>query len=828
MKKTAFAAATLICTLSAQAASPNFLVILLDDAGWRDLGFTGNTYIETPNLDRLAEQSIQFPTAYATHPFCAPSRQSLVTGQWPARTAWTQRSEVAHPDAPRGAAAYAAAGAYAWSGRPLEFTSLAEALKGAGYATAHIGKWHFGEVKARVTPESEGFDVNFGGGQGVGAVKNFFAPYQGMPGNVEAPEGEYLTDRLTQETIDFIRDHKTEPFYVQLWHYAPHTPIMAPEKIVQKYRKKREALGDNSLNPTYAAMIDVVDQGVGRIFQTLEKLGLADNTVILFASDNGGVQSLGSVPVTSMLPLRGHKQVMYEGGVREPMFIHWPGVTAGSVCGETVSMIDFYPTILDLAGVPLPDQPVDGVSLVPLLKGESMPSLSDRPLFWYNVTHGITDEGETFQPVAAVRKGQWRLIKNFEKPLELYDLSSDAGESNNLAESHPEKAAELEKLLDHWLSDTGVVVPTKNPAYDPDYVIPRQVDSLPEGYEVSKVWKLDNASCGWQAARMIKTSFHDGAMRLQEEGGYPEIRSEALSGLPAGRYAVQLELNVPTSGRIRMAWRENGARGGDIEFFPQRDGQWHTLTAVFEAEAPLAGLRLAAPTHLKETGHYNPETQPNWIEVRSVKLLSGPAAENEPAASTSHFQPSPNALVFDDFNRAEIGPGWKCDTDGVWKIQNGRLVAEIYHGKPKPVLYNTNAESGPGTVLSATCTLNTPNRTGFVGLAAHYQSPEEQYIFRFNGEGTVQFLGANGRNAILTKNHAFMHLPGTSYRLSLRETVPDQFELEIKEVETGRTVFSETVSDSSQRYRGGFGGVYNSAGSLAFDDFQLVRNGEVK
>ncbi len=811
--------ATLMLTLTARAAPPNFLVILLDDAGWHDLGFTGNTFAETPNIDRLAAQSVQFPTAYATHPFCAPSRQSLVTGQWPARTAWTQRSEVEDPDAPRGGPAYAAAGAHAWSGRPLEFTSLAEALKGAGYATAHIGKWHFGEVKARVTPESEGFDVNFGGGQGVGAVKNFFAPYEGLPGDVDAPDGEYLTDRLTQEAINFIRDHKSGPFFVQLWHYAPHTPIMAPEKVVQKYRKKRTQLGDGSLNPTYAAMIDVVDQGVGRIVQTLEKLGLAENTVILFASDNGGVESLGSVPVTSMLPLRGHKQVIYEGGVREPMFIHWPGVTAGSVCGETVSMIDFYPTVLDLAGAPLPTgQPVDGVSLVPLLKGEAMPSLEERPLFWYNVTHGVTDDGDTFQPVGAVRKGPWRLVKNFEKPLELYDLSTDVGESINLAQSHPEKTAELEKLLDGWLADTGVVTPTANPAYDPDYVIPRQVDALPKGYEVSRAWKLDSASCGWKPARMIQTSFADGAMRLQADGIYPEITTTDVSGLPAGRYAVQVELNVPTSGRVRLAWRGQGRDKGDIEFFPQRDGEVHTLTAVFEAEEPLAQLRFAAPTHLNVTGHYDPNTQPDWIEVLSIKLLhiqqSADMAGGTPAIQG-------DARVLDSFNGSKIGADWKCDTDGVWKIMNGQLTAEIFRGSPKPVLYNTKAETGSGYELSATCILNTPNRTGFIGLATHYQNPNDQYVFRYNGEGTVQFLEANGRHAALNEVNAFAHVPGTPYRLSIREPEPYQFELEIKEAGSGKTVFSKAVTDSRRLYSGGFGGVYNSAGSMAFDDFKL-------
>jgi len=614
-------------TFSAQSESDrplNIISILLDDAGWRDTGYAGNDFIETPNLDRLAGQGVRFTTAYATHPFSAPSRQSVLTGQWPARTAWMQRSEVSNPDAPQGAPPFAAAGTRAWSKRIPEFTSIAQALKTKGYATAHIGKSH---VHFNLTMREMGFDFAFGDAPMVGAVKNFFAPYEGLPGNVQAPLGEYLTDRLTQEAIDFIQKHKDEPFYVQLWHYAPHTPIMAPEPVVEKYRRKREQLGDMSLNPTYAAMMDVVDQGVGRIVETLEKLGLAENTAVLFTSDNGGVERLGSVPVTSMAPLRGHKQLTYEGGVRVPMFIRWPGVTTGLVCGEVVSIMDFYPTVLELAGVPYPDQPKDGVSLVPLLKGETMPSLRERPLFWYNVTSGITDAGDPFQPVAAIRKGDWRLVKNFEKHLELYELSSDPGETLNLAHSHPEKTAEFERLLDDWLTDTGVVTPTANRFYDPDYVIPRQVDTLPAGYEEGRSWTLDSAGCGWSPARMVKTEFVGGVMRMQAAGNYPEIKSGALFGLPPGKYAVQVELNVPTSGRIRMAWKEEESRGGNIEFFPQRDGQWHTLTAVFEAKGAINELRLAAPTHLETTGHYDPGTQPDWIQVRSIKLFSGSAVE---------------------------------------------------------------------------------------------------------------------------------------------------------------------------------------------------------
>lgn len=276
----------LVCSAHADDSKPNIVVVLLDDAGWRDVGFMGNDYIETPVMDRLAAEGMAFTNAYATHPFCAPTRQSMISGQWPARTAWMQRSEVANPDSPRKGREFSPSTAWTWTQRHPEFISLAEALGDAGYATAHIGKWHFG-LQADVSPESEGFHKNFGGAVNVGAVKDFFAPFAGLPGKVESTPGEYLTDRLTDEAIQFIREHRASPFFVQLWHYAPHTPIQAPEEVVRKYREKRNKLGDHGLNPTYAAMMDRIDQGIGRLLAALEEMGLRENTVILLTSDNG-------------------------------------------------------------------------------------------------------------------------------------------------------------------------------------------------------------------------------------------------------------------------------------------------------------------------------------------------------------------------------------------------------------------------------------------------------------------------------------------------------------------------------------------------------------
>ena len=614
-------------SLAATSTPPNFIVILLDDAGWRDMGFTGNNFIQTPNIDRLARQGVIFENAYATHPFCSPSRQSMITGQWPARTAWIRRDELSDPEQRHSAPPFSPAGAPAWTRECPEFTSIAEALKGAGYKTGHVGKWHFGIPDSGIEPETVGFDVNFGGSNTVGAVGSFFAPYEGLPGGVDAPPGEYLTERLTDEAIAFIKANRDRPFFLQLWHYAPHDPIQAPAEVVAKYRKKRAELGDPSLNPTYAAMIDVVDQGVGRIVETLEALGLADKTVILFTSDNGGVASLGSVPVTSLEPLRGQKGFTYEGGVRVPMFIYRPGTGAGGTTFESpVSIMDFYPTILELAGVALPEgQPSDGTSLVAAWQDEPRPDLAERPLFWHNIVSAVSDSGEVYQPVSAVRRGPWRLVHNFERPPELYNLEDDPGEKRNLAEAHPSILGELQKLLEAWWEDTGVARPTANPKFDPKYVIPRQLPpaEVPGDLREVKSWDFTAPNTRWQPTRMVKTENTDGALRMSSDGVYPEIATQDVRDLPPGVYYLEVTLRVPTSGRIRAAW-SGASESGSIEFYPERDGKSHKLTAVFQTHETMSGLSLAGPTHLHVTGHFDPETQPDYVDIERIRLLTQP------------------------------------------------------------------------------------------------------------------------------------------------------------------------------------------------------------
>ena len=836
--------------LPAAESPPNILVILLDDAGWRDVGYAGNSFIETPNIDRLAAEGMQFNLAYSSHPFSAPSRQSMITGQWPARTAWLQRNEAANPDAPRDAKPFIPYGAPPWTKRRPEFTSLAEALKTGGYTTGHIGKWHFGIPKqAGIIPENEGFDFSFGGDNITGAVLNHFAPFEGLPGNVSSTPGEYLTDRLTEETIQFIRQNKDKPFYVQLWHYAPHTPIMAPEEVVEKYRKKRQQMKDDSLNPTYAAMIDVVDQGVGRIRAELEKLGLDDRTVIIFTSDNGAQIALGSIPVTSVAPFRGEKLMVYQGGVREPLIIHWPGVTkAGMVSDEMVCNIDFYPTILNIAGVPFPDsQPVDGKSLVPLLKTGVQPELKDRSLFWYNVNGEARYDGDRIFPVASVRKGSWRLVKNFGRPIELYDMENDISEQVNLAEQNPDCVSVLEQELNDWLADTGIVTPTVNPSYNPDYIVPHQIaaEEIPSGAQVVREWKFSNNMGKWSNARMVKTEVKNGILRMQSDGLYPEILTSDLSGLPSGVYIIQLELNIATSGRIRFAWKDQGGAGENIEFFPRRDGTWHTLSAIFQSTDSPVSFRFAAPTNLRFTGLYDPKTQPDYIEVKAIRLLSvssdsAVVAESKPAASSTK-----TIVFFDDFNRSDvagtvtgerIGAGYTAASSDnrAFAIKRGKVIPAgagkdnvLYHSKIK-----TENSGDRMFTLSVDITPQSDQFKPNLGLAFNVQNDGDFYALRIGSDDlSWQFLRRKYGAAPSGKTGAFgagdfgKLERGVEYTLTVSSSRPYAFEFELRKKSNGALIGSGKAVDDLRLYQDGLGGIYfsNSVGGSQFDNLKILR-----
>jgi arylsulfatase A-like enzyme len=435
---------------AAPSRPPNFIFILADDLGWRDLGCQGSRFYETPNLDRLAREGMRFTQAYSACTVCSPTRACILTGKYPARlhiTDWI----------PGHARPYAKLRVPDWTMHlPLEAANLARVLKPAGYATASIGKWHLGGRD--FWPEQQGFDLNLAGCE-RGQPPSYFSPYK-IPTLPDGPVGEFLTDRECAEALKWIEQQRDQPFFLYLPHHAVHTPLMGKTNVVAKYAAKARP-DSPPHNPTYAALVESVDDSVGRILQKLEELGLAANTVIFFTSDNGG---LVLNQVTSNLPLRAGKGSAYEGGVRVPLIIKWPGrARPGSVCDVPVISADFFPTVLEMAGLkPPPGAAVDGESLVPLLRESG--GLKRNSLYWHYPHYH--PGGAT--PYSALRQGDWKLIEFLEDDhVELYNLKADIGEQNDLAKTMPEKAAQLRQQLHAWRRRVGAQMPTPNPDYDP-------------------------------------------------------------------------------------------------------------------------------------------------------------------------------------------------------------------------------------------------------------------------------------------------------------------------------------------------------------------------
>jgi arylsulfatase A len=450
---------------NASLSRPNFVFILADDLGWVDLGCYGSDLHETPNIDKLAGQGMRFTDAYATAPVCSPTRASIMTGKCPARlhmTIWYEAS--ANPPRNRKLIPPVTRG-----NLPHEQVTIAEVLKDAGYFTAHVGKWHLGD--AGHYPQTQGFDVNIGGTL-WGAPATFFYPYSGsqryggefryVPHLEFGAEGEYLTDRLTDEALLVMDKAKDKPFYLNLCYHTVHTPIEGIPELVEYYKNKVKPCMHHQ-NYEYAAMVHSLDENVGRIMDRLDQLGIADNTIVVFFSDNGGyINKFNQKVVTSNYPLRSGKGSLYEGGIREPLIIRWPGVTkAGGVCSVPVSSIDFYPTFLEitsLAGDSKHNTNMDGISLVPPLKNPAA-KLKREALFWHYPHYYPTTT-----PVSAIRQGDLKLLEYFEdNHIELYNLSNDIGERNDLAKQMPEKAMELRKHLDAWRKAVNAQMPTKKP-----------------------------------------------------------------------------------------------------------------------------------------------------------------------------------------------------------------------------------------------------------------------------------------------------------------------------------------------------------------------------
>jgi arylsulfatase A-like enzyme len=509
---------TIVCFLILNACQtkeeepqkPNILFILADDLGYHDLNCMGSNFYETPNIDRIANEGTVFTNGYAACQVCSPSRASIMSGKFPARhgiTDWIgartgeewrkqgRHNQLLPPE-------------YVHN-LPHEYVTLPEALKEAGYKTFFAGKWHLGSKGS--WPEDHGFDINKGGWD-VGSPRGgFFAPWEN-PNLESGPDGQNLSMRLAKETVNFMKENQDTSFFAFLSFYAVHAPIQTTEAKWAKYRAKAEELGIAETgfemghflpirqvqdNPVYAGLVEAMDDAVGEVLNALDEMGLDENTIVIFTSDNGGVAA-GDAFATSNKPLRAGKGYQYEGGIREPFFIKIPGMEGGQKNTTPVTGTDFYPTLLELAGADLrPEEHNDGMSLVPVLNGGSLP---ERPLIWHYPHYG----NQGGEPSSIIRLGKWKLIHYYEDGREeLYNLKTDLKETTDLADENPELVTELSEQLFEMLNEMSARYPEKDPQWtqeaEEEYlkhivnvVWPRvenqRMQYLSEGFEPGNNW----------------------------------------------------------------------------------------------------------------------------------------------------------------------------------------------------------------------------------------------------------------------------------------------------------------------------------------------------
>lgn len=462
-----FGFACLFASACAANRPPNIIVVLIDDMGAMDLGCQGSLYFKTPNIDRLASRGVRFTQGYAACAVCSPTRAAILTGQYPSRLGITDWIRGDYVKDRRPAELVELPG---YTGEPHqrlacpanvhqlphEAVTLAERLQSRGYATGYIGKWHLGDEG--FLPTEQGFDINYGG-YGYGQPPSYFDPYstrklpRGIPTLVPRSRGEYLTDREAAEAVRFIEQNKDQPFYLHLAHHAVHTPIQAKPELIGPYRQPDQS----EQNAAYAAMVQSVDEAMGRVLQTLEALDLTHRTVIVFTSDNGGLDQDGQP--TDNAPLRSGKGFPYEGGLRVPFILSWPGVTeAGTTSAVPVISMDVFATALDAAGLSSDGPALDGVSLARLLHRPP----ESRTLYWYFPHYRYNDVG----PYAVVREGNAKLIHYFDtEKTELYNLADDPREQHDVSSEQADKVRELSAKLKTWMRETNARELKSNPIY---------------------------------------------------------------------------------------------------------------------------------------------------------------------------------------------------------------------------------------------------------------------------------------------------------------------------------------------------------------------------
>ncbi len=602
-------------------SKPNIVFILADDLGYRDAGCFGSTYFKTPNIDALARRGMIFTQAYAANPLCSPSRASIMTGQYPARLGITsavchlpevklQETVQAHARPDQRSLADISA-----TRLDTNYVTLAETLKAAGYVTGHFGKWHLGAEP--YSPLQQGFDVDVPHWSGPGPAGSYIAPWKFPPQlHFTGQPGEDIEDRMAGEAVKFVEANKEHPFFLNYWSFSVHAPYDAKRSYVEQAALDMDEDAPQH-NPVYAAMVHSLDDAVGTLVKALEANGLMDKTIIVFFSDNGGVnwQALKTesarkgpnsltapyenIPPTSNQPLRGGKASIYEGGTREPCFVIWPGVVQpGTRTDAMILGLDFYPTLAEIVGAPLPAQPImDGRSFLPVLIGKSTTA---RDTIFDFFPHYIAVNGQ--EPAASVRQGDWKLIRYFHDGpqqadrFELYNLRDDLGESNNVAATQPERVKAMNELISGFLTDTKAVVPGPNPAYK----LNTATETKAAPTDPFEGWKLRGCEGGVKA----------GVLTVTGKSRAPFLAFAV--GKFAGPSVVKLRLRSAAGGAGKVEWLPSPKQPAQAKSVPfaVAGGEWQELSVALPVTGPLGVVRLYLPAD-------KAPVQLDWVELSS-------------------------------------------------------------------------------------------------------------------------------------------------------------------------------------------------------------------
>ena len=592
------------------ADKPNVIFILADDLGAHDLGCFGSTFYETPNIDRLAKRGTRFTQAYAASPLCSPTRSSILVGQYPARTGIT--APVCHinpiylnKELIQGGPKSRLLDANSVSRLRPEYFTLAEALKEAGYATAHFGKWHLGHnLKSgdHYEPMDQGFDSDFPHTpNAAGPGNSYLAPWKFIKDpTITDDVGVNIEDRMSKEAAKYIAAHKAKPFYLNYWAFSVHGPWNARADYIEYFKAKAD-LKNPQHNPLYAAMVKSLDDGVGRLLQAVDDAGIADNTIIVFYSDNGGFaypptktdpEGYADIPATSNLPLRSGKASLYEGGTREPFIFAWPGkAKAGATSDILFQSVDFYPTLLSFLSLkPRAGLKLDGLDQSKALLGGDSP----RDRIFCHFPHGNAPRDSVMDGFYAgtyVRKGDWKLLRFYARnddgsdDLELYDLKNDLGERRNLAKEKPELVQELNGLITEFLKDTEAVIPKLNPNFG---------KIIPKAAAPKKALAPDDLPGGWKN-RAGKAVVSDGALHLESKGVGSFIG--VGTGLSVGPAKLSFRIRAPQAGegKVTLLGSAGGAEMLSVPYRTSGETAWETITVELNTQQAASILRLYLP-----------------------------------------------------------------------------------------------------------------------------------------------------------------------------------------------------------------------------------------